>query len=709
MATKSRTRIVQKRTPAKSVGDRDLLLEIGTEEIPARFFPTLLRQLETDATKMLADQHIPSAGVAVYATPCRIVLHIRDVATAAETRVIEKSGPPWDSSFDAENRPTPALLGFLKSVSAGVPHVVQVQKKDRIFAGVRIEEKGRAASQILAETLPGIIGGLRVPKSMRWRTGDATAFARPVRWIFCILHGRPLSFQAFGIRSGARTYGNKFFFPQMLRPVSAAVYFKELEKRYVIVDGNKRREKILREAKQILARRRMKSDLPEALVSEVSYLTEYPTVLLGDFSPEFLRTPDVVLRCAMMHHQRYFPVSSSSGAMAPHFLVVRNGPADRRGVVAHGNARVLTARISDAQYFFETDRKKKLAERVDGLKGIVYMDKLGTMHDRARRIRGLMVMLPPRIGIEIDLERYADAAYLCKADLVTDVVREFPELQGVMGRIYAGMDGVPVEIADAISEHYQPRGPHDPLPESPLGSLLALADKLELIIGAYSIGIRPSASADPYGLRRAAIGVCRILLARAWHLELGAFIDAASQAFDSPDTVKAARGEILEFLRGRLEAILKESSPAEFISACMQATDDPCAVAGKVAAFVRVSAEGKTKWVTLLRTAKRAYNIIKTEKNIQPLNELGFQQDEERDLFRAFQQWQTGIRGLPPRKYTDRLRAILQMAEPMNRFFEKVFVMVEDPVLRQNRLALIRTISDAFRSYADFDKIAVND
>lgn len=689
--------------------DRDFLLEIGTEEIPARFLPPAAAQLESNLKRALTDQRIPSAAVEVYATPCRLVAHVRDIGRSADTRVIERTGPPWDAAYNAEGRPTAALEGFLKSAGADAKSVVKIQKKDRIFVGVRLQEKGRPTAKILPEVLPGLLASLNFPKSMRWRTGDPAAFARPVRWILCLLHGRPLRFTAFGLDSGGVTSGNKFFYPDPFRPCSAADYFKRLEKQMVILSPARRREKILREARRILAARRLKSELPEDLVSEVAHLTEYPTVLLGDFDRAFLQIPDVILKSAMSHHQRYFPVTGAGEKLAPHFLVVRNGPPDPKKVVAKGNARVLTARFSDAKYFFETDRKKKLADRIDGLKGVVYLEGLGSLHDRAKRIRDLVVILPPRIGVEIDLERYADVAYLCKADLLTEVVREFPELQGVMGRIYAEMEGQPPEISAAISEHYQPRGPADPLPATPLGALLALAEKFELLFGAHSIGLRPSASADPYGLRRAAIGIARILLSRAWHLRMGQLAESIAPIFPNPDAVRKSSADVLTFFRARLDSLLRETHPAEFVMACLNVTDDPCEIAGKVEAFSKVSKEGRDRWVTLLRTAKRAHNIVKNEKNIPPLNSGGFQQEEERSLYKAFQDWETVVRGLPDRKYTDRLRAVLQMAVPLHQFFEKVFVMVEDAPLRANRLALIRIISDAFRSYAEFDKIAVSD
>ncbi len=709
------------------MSDRDLLLEIGTEEIPARFLPPAIRQVEESSRKLLTDQRITFGKIQAYATPCRLILHIETVAALAETHVIEKSGPPLESAYDASGRPTQALAGFLKSAGASEKDVVEIQKKDRKFVGVRLTEKGRPTAGILKESLPVLLTSLHFPKNMRWRTNDPTVFARPVRNLLCLLHGKPLKIAAFGLTAGDRTTGNKFFHPSPFRVTSSAAYFLEMKKRMVVVSGADRRDKILKDAARIAKLRRLSPELADDLVNEVVYLTEFPTVLLGDFNPEFLKIPDIVLKSAMSHHQRYFPVTGrtkgiprspgmdgsgltdAKGCLAPHFLVVRNGPADSKRLVAKGNGRVLAARFSDAKYFFETDRKKNLADRIDGLKGVVYLQGLGTLHDRAARVRSLLVQLAPRLGVDIDLARFADVAFLCKADLLTEVVREFPELQGLMGQIYASLEGQPREIADAIAEHYQPKGAQDPVPASTLGALLALADKFELLLGAFSIGIRPSASADPYGLRRAAIGIARILLARAWHLPVRKFAEEASSAFSNSEAVRKAVPEAMDFFRARLEAQLKESHPAEFVAACLNVSDDPCEVAGKVAAFSKVSAEGKEKWVTLLRTAKRAYNIVKAEKNLPALNPALFQQDEERALHRAILDWRAHVQSIPDRKYTERLRSILQMAEPLHRFFEKVFVMVEDAAVRQTRLALIKTISDAFRSYAEFDRIAVGD
>ncbi|MBI4178650.1 glycine--tRNA ligase subunit beta [bacterium] len=684
-------------------------MEIGTEEIPARFLPAAVRQLEESAKRILADARLPAKSIAAYATPCRLVLHVMGLPAAAATRVVEKSGPPWDAAFDAAGKPTAALTGFLKSSGAAAKDIFKLEKKDRVFVGVRLTEKGRTAGIILPQVLPGLISSLHFPKNMRWRTGDPSAFARPIRWILCILGRKALRFTAYGLTASARTFGNKFFFPKPFRPSTAADYFRHLEKRGVMVSAGRRREKILKETRRLLARKNFKCDMPEALLSEVVHLTEYPTALLGRFDERFLDIPDVILKSAMTHHQRYFPVLGRGGKIAPYFLVVRNGPPDRRQVVARGNARVLTARFSDAKYFFENDRKKKLADRIEGLKRVVHLEGLGSLHDRARRIRDLMVILPPRIGVEIDLERYGEVAYLCKADLLTEVVGEFPELQGTMGRIYAQLEGQPPEISDAIAEHYLPKGPQDDLPASPLGALLALADKFELLFGVFSLGIRPTASADPYGLRRAAIGISRILLARAWHLPVGKLAESASHIFPDAAALKTAVPAALDFFRGRLEAQLKETYPAEFVAACINVSDDPCEVAGKAEALRKVSAESKTRWVTLLRTAKRAHNIVRAEASLPALNAGAFRQTEETALYQAFKTWQTKVGALPDRKYTDRLRAIVEMADPLNQFFEKVFVMVDDADLKNNRLALIRSISEAFRSYAEFDKIAVTD
>lgn len=687
--------------------DRDLLLEIGAEEIPARFLPPAIRQIEEAARKLLAERRIACSDLKTYATPCRLVLHVRNVTAAAETRVVEKSGPPKDAAYDKSGRPTAALTGFLKSAGASEKDVVTIEKKGRTFVGVRLTEKGRPAVTILQEALPALITNLHFPRNMRWRAGDPMSFARPVRNLLCLLHGKPLKFSACGVAAGNRTTGNKFFRPAAFRVASAADYFRQMKTRMVELSGDERRKKILKDAGKVLAAKRYKGELDDELVNEVVYLTECPTVLLGDFDESFLEIPDVILKSAMSHHQRYFPVTDQRGRLTPHFLVVRNGPPDPKRIVAKGNGRVLAARFSDAKYFFETDRKKKLADRVDGLNGVVYLQGLGTMHDRCARIRRLLVMLPARMGVAIDLAHFADVAFLCKADLLTDVVREFPELQGIMGRIYARLEGQAAEISDAIAEHYQPRGAQDPAPASALGALLALADKFELLLGGFSVGIRPSASADPYGLRRAAIGIARIMLERGWHLSMRKFSEEAASAFPNPTALHQAIPEVIDFFRARLEAQLRESHPAEFVSACLNVSDDPCEIAGKVAAFAQVSAEGKQKWVRLLRTAKRAHNIVKSEKDMPALNPDLFQQEEERALHAAFEDWRSHVGSIPERKYTDRLRAVLNMADPLHVFFDKVFVMVDDPALRMNRLALIKSISDAFRSYAEFDRVAV--
>ncbi|MEK7767068.1 MAG: glycine--tRNA ligase subunit beta, partial [bacterium] len=533
----------------------DLLFEIGTEEIPARFLPSLRRQLAVLAERELRNHEALDPGaITTFATPRRLVLLARGMADRQVDRTVTQPGPFKSQGYDVQGRPTPAAEGFARKHGVGVADLKEIPDPKGPRLAYVVALKGKAAREVLPAALERVLRGLEFPKSMRW-PGSPAPFARPVRWLLALLGSTPLTLAWGRVAAGKTTRGRRFFHPRPLPVASAAAYAGVLKRAGIVLDVQERRALIQRQAEALAAKAGGRVLWNQELLDEVADLVEAPVAVLGSFPADALEVPQPVLVASMEEHQRYFPVAGKDGRLLPKFVTIANGVATAH--VTAGNERVLKARLADARFFFTEDRKHGLEVHGRRLDGVVWQANAGSMADKARRLEALAHWIAARVGAREGVA--CRAAELAKADLVTHMVGEFPMLQGITGGLYAAADGEPAGVAEAIRDHYKPAGPGDDVPATPEGCVVALADKLDQLAGHFALGHAPSGAADPYGLRRAAVGVVRILTEQAWHVGLREVFALAANMFISGLQVTVeAQGFARAFIRGRVATILEE-------------------------------------------------------------------------------------------------------------------------------------------------------
>ncbi len=687
----------------------DLLLEIGTEDIPAGFIPGALRQLEEELAKALADARLTHGEVRAVGTPRRLAVWARDLAARQPDARSQALGPGVAAAFDASGKPTPAALGFAKSQGLDVSALKRVPtpKGERLAADK--VEKGKRTEAVLPPLLEALIGRLRFKKAMRW--GDETVtFARPVRWIAALYGGKGIKIQYGDVRSGTTTRGHRFLAPKPIALKGTPDdYVAKLRKAFVLVDPAERRGAIEKQL-QAAARRVGGNVRPdEALVEQVTHLVEHPTAIAGAFEASNLALPPEVVISEMRNHQRYFAVLDADGTLTNRFIAVSGTPVKDPKVARHGYERVLRARLADARFFFDEDRKRRLEDRVADLARRTYQAKLGSELDRVDRIGRIALALADALGLSDLRDAVSRAARLSKADLGTGMVGEFPELQGTMGGHYARLDGEPAEVADAIEDHYKPIGAAEEMPRSDVGALVALADRLHQLVGIIGVGEKATGAADPFGLRRAAIGILRIVQDRRYHLSLGAAVDAALDALG--DRVRAPRAEVraqvLDFLRGRVRALWGEQFDGDLVEAVLAAGfDDAQDARRRLEALAEV--KRRPDFVPLAVAFKRVANIqekagASREAAVTP--DL-LQEEAERSLASEVARVEAAVSAArTQRDYGAVLRSVAEIEPAVDRFFEDVLVMAEDEALRANRLALVSRIAGLFTDVADFRKI----
>jgi glycyl-tRNA synthetase beta chain len=684
---------------------RDLLLEIGTEELPASFVREALEAAPAIARELLAAADVPHAAdaIATYGTPRRLAIRVPGVHVQTPERTEKVTGPPESVAFDAQGAPTKAAAGFARKVGVDV---AALGREDGRVVAVR-----HVASRPVGEVLPGVLADLvaRIPfrKSMRWGDGDM-AFGRPIHWLVA-LHGTDvIDVEVAGVRSGRTTYGHRFLAPQAVEVAEPAAYVEALRKAHVLVDVTERRAR-MREGLEAAAAELGGVLLEDPfLVDECVSLVEWPFVVPGAFDTAFLELPEAVVVSVMRDHQRYFAVrAAADGPLLPRYLNVVNTANDPE-TIARGNDRVLRARLADARFFVQEDRKHPLEQRVADLDRVVFQNKLGTVGDKVRRLEALQALL----GAEVegyDRDKGAEAARLCKADLVTLVVGEFPELQGEMGRYYALAEGRDPEVADAIRHHYLPKGAADVLPPSALGAVLAVADRLDNLVGFLGVGLATTGSADPYGLRRAALGVARIALEGPVDVWL---VDAVGHAYRQYEGVNlgdeaALRDALLEFFRARLRALYRNRFPVDVVEACLGAWDaqsvrDLDARVHALSAF-----REREEFEPLAIAFKRAFNIAKDAPSGDADPAL-LTEEAERRLAETFEGCRPRIEeAVRTRDYERALATTAaELYAPINTFFEQVFVMVDDVAVRDNRLRLLGSIARTLMGIAHFDRLS---
>jgi glycyl-tRNA synthetase beta chain len=685
----------------------ELLLEIGTEEIPARFIPPALKEMADSFSDLLKRERIIVGEIRTWGTPRRLALVAEDVATSQWEEETEEVGPPKAVAFDAAGQPTAAAQGFAKNKGVAVTDLVEVDTPRGIYLAVKKRAFGRPTFECLRELLPGFILGLSFPKSMRWGAGSLT-FARPIHWILARFGGAVVPFELGDVASGGVTYGHRFLAPEAREAAAAAAYVTALREAKVIVDPKERGAFLEAELAQAAARVGGEMVPNPDLLKENTFLVEYPSVVCGNFEEKFLALPDEVLITSMREHQRYFSLRGADGRLMPHFLAVNNTLARNPDLVRQGHERVLRARLSDAMFFFQEDSKTPLENRVEALKGVVFHSLLGTSYEKMERFRDLATILARILAPELE-GMARRAASLAKADIVTEMVGEFPSLQGVMGRIYAQLNGEPPPVATAIFTHYLPRHADDDLPSDLVGILVGLSDRLDTICGCFGVNLIPTGTADPYGLRRHALAVIRILRAQKLHLDLPEVVLASLELLRekisrAPDETAL---EVLDFFQTRLQhLLLAEGYDHETVAAVLAAGGrDLVDAADRVKALneVRQSPE----FPALAAAFKRVINISR-DAEAGEVVELLLEHPEEKLLLDATGLMELEVgQALEKRDYSAVCRALAKLRGPVDVYFEKVLVMAEDERLRRNRLALLSRISQTFLQMADFSRITI--
>lgn len=665
---------------------KDLLFEIGAEEIPAGFMPNILGQLKQLAETKLNDAHLPFESIETYGTPRRLALIVKGLAdTSAEISERHK-GPSASIAYDADGNATKAAIGFARGKGLDVADLVV--EDGYIYAETKTA--GVPAKDIVSEMLPQLITGLNFPKSMHWGDLDAK-FVRPVRWLLALLDEEVIPVEFATVKSGNVTRGHRFLGADEITIKNAASYVDTLKENFVMVDQDARRELISKQLHDMAASKNASIVWDDDLLEEINYLVEWPTALCGGFEESYLALPDAAIITPMKDHQRYFPLVGQDGKLLPMFLTVRNGSDHSIEVVQAGNERVLRARLDDAKFFFNEDRKKPLIDRQDGLTKIVFQEGLGNLADKTERLLKLGRVFGEECGLHEDvvvvLER---ATELAKTDLTTGMVTEFTELQGVMGKEYALLDGESPEVAEAIFEQYLPRFAGDVLPQTEAGKVLSIIDKVDNIVATFSRGLIPTGSQDPYALRRQTIGILNILLGSEWNISLRPIFKASMELLNVPaEKQDELLDQVEEFFTLRLKNIfLDREVPHHVIDLLLSNNELSVAdVEGLVNALL---ANRIDEDVELVQAYTRMYNLVKDVEYTGVNSDL-LKEDAEKALFEAASKasevssaaWEAG-------DYDAVVAVPATLVPAINKFFEDVMVMDKDEAIKANRLQLVR-------------------
>lgn len=665
---------------------KDLLFEIGAEEIPAGFMPNILGQLKQLAETKLNDAHLPFESIATYGTPRRLALIVKGLAdTSAEISERHK-GPSASIAYDADGNATKAAIGFARGKGLDVADLVV--EDGYIYAETKTA--GVPAKDIVTDMLPQLITGLNFPKSMHWGNLDAK-FVRPVRWLVALLDEEVIPVEFATVKSGNVTRGHRFLGADEFTIKNAASYVDTLKENFVMVDQDARRELISKQLHDIAASNKASIVWDDDLLEEINYLVEWPTALCGGFEESYLALPDAAIITPMKDHQRYFPLVDQEGKLLPMFLTVRNGSDHSIEVVQAGNERVLRARLDDAKFFFNEDRKKPLIDRQDGLTKIVFQEGLGNLADKTERLLELGRIFGEECGLHEDaavvLER---ATTLAKTDLTTGMVTEFTELQGVMGKEYALLDGESEDVAEAIFEQYLPRFAGDVLPQTEAGKVLSIIDKVDNIVATFSRGLIPTGSQDPYALRRQTIGILNILLGSDWNISLRPIFKASMKLLNVPDDKQdELLGQVEEFFTLRLKNIfLDREVPHHVIDLLL--SNNELSVADAEGLVNALLANRIDEDVELVQAYTRMYNLVK-DVTYESVNASLLKEDAEKALFEAASKaYEASLAAWDAHDYDAVVAVPATLVPAINTFFEDVMVMDKDEAIKNNRLQLLR-------------------
>ena len=708
----------------------DFLFEIGCEEIPAGMIVKACAELKALLEKCfvahsLIEEGSTRSSIETFGAPRRLTAIARNVRLKQEDLVREITGPPKAVAYDAVGEPTRAAMSFAEKQGIPVSKLSIIQTPKGEYLAAKQEVKGKPASEILTTVLPQVVQEISWPRSMYWTGLGKQRFIRPIRWIVALLDGKVVPFSFADVASDAITEGHRFLGSAHVALKGPQDYEAKLKKNFVLARPEARLKKIEAEMRAIMGKKGLRAHDDAGLLEMVTYLNEYPSVIVGNFDPAYLSLPDEILITVMRDHQKYFGLETKDGELSAHFLAVINLPSDLKGLVREGHERVLRARFADAQFFWETDQKTKLADQLPKLKAVTYESRLGSYADKVERMRALARWLAEQwfsAGVsQADVAGSDRAAELAKCDLVTEMVREFTELQGIVGGLYARAQGEPDEIAWAVYDHYKPEGLDDPSPRNLTGCAVAIADKLDSLVAFFAVGAVPTGSSDPFALRRAAQGVVKIILERKLPMSLSAAISAAAKSLKEQHTPKiaateAAEKQVLGFLLERAKFILREKGGFAYdeINAAFAAgADDLVDAAERVAAVKAI--RNMKNFIPLAASFKRIRNILEksaggSDRAHVPVNQELLWEQAEKDLHVATQKIGEVARVKKKnKKYREALEAVSELRPTIDQFFDKVLVMVEDKNVRANRIALLANLLKEFSTVADFSELGGED
>ena len=689
----------------------ELILEIGTEEIPSGYLGKGLRELRRLADTCLKDNRIEIAGdLYVYGTPRRLVLIGKAIAEKQADLIQEITGPPKSVAYDEGGKPTKAAMGFAQKQGVSVEELECIETSKGEYLYVKSQIPGRRTLDVLAESLPEIIADIPWPKSMRWGS-LGFPFVRPIHWVLALFDKEVIPFHVAGVRSGNTTRGHRFMAPEVIEVSSVEDYLQKMEENLVIIDQQERERMVEGVAGRAAETVSGEPTRDPELVTTVANLVEYPSAVCGSFDEAFLNLPDPVLITAMKEHQKYFAVYDGKGHLMPNFVAVNNTRARDEAVVRKGHERVLRARLSDAGFFFNEDRKLPLGDRIENLKGVVYQVELGTSYAKVQRFTRLAEFLGEEV-LPDALDEVRLCAGLCKCDLVTQMVQEFPTLQGVMGREYARMEGYPEAVCAGIYEHYLPTGAGGRLPASGIGAVVGLADRMDTITGCFAVGLEPSGSADPFALRRHALAIIRIVEEKEWDISLRWFIEkgisvlAEEIAFDR-DRVFS---RVVEFFRERYrQMMLRSGYASDFIEAVISAEFDRVyQLRSRIDHLTRFASESR-EFHELALTFKRVTNILKKQGTTFKVAPEFFKETCESALWEIYQDLKDDVyQCLDKRDYYEALNFMARLKQPVDELFDGVEILTkENEKVRQNRVGLLQHLALLFLRVADFSKFSI--
>lgn len=684
---------------------KDLLVELGVEELPTLSLKPLQKALETGFASLLEDQRLTYSAIETFATPRRLAIRVNGLLAQQENREQQRLGPKLDAAYDSEGKPTQAAIGFAKSCGVEVSELLEFETDKGVRLGFNLNEQGKQTTALLPTLLEKLFTSLPLPKKMRWGA-NKFAFIRPAHWLVVLFGKEVVETTLFGVKASDKTLGHRFLHPEVIELPQASDYESCLQNAHVVANFEQRKTLIRNQIEAAAKEQGGQADIREALLEEVVGLVEWPNALLVHFDDTFLAVPQEALISAMESHQKCFPVRDEKGDLMPFFITVSNMQVNDYSKIINGNERVMRARLADAEYFFQSDQKTSFDARKSDLDAITFQEKLGSIGSKVKRIETLSAWLSQTL--KADEQVVASAAAMAKNDLTTDMVGEFPELQGTMGYYYALSAGQSNPVAIAIKEHYYPRFSGDALPSSLEGAVISVADKMDTILGIFSIGKGPTGEKDPFALRRAALGILRIILEQKLDLDLKVLVQQAKKGYDGEITTETEE-KVIQFFLDRLRAwCLDKGIETNVINAVMaKKPSNPLDFIKRIDAvcdFMRL-AEAES----LAKANKRVVNILKQMKDAKDctIDESLLQEPAEKSLAEALAQRKAEVIPLYERReYASGLKELARLRQPVDQFFDDVLVNAEDEKLKYNRLTLLKQLQDLFLEVADISQLS---